>query len=679
MFSLRLRTVAFAGLVLPLALLARVSAAHAIPLESHITSPTDPTYLFDELAHSPTFTVAGTADVAEVEIRCYFGSGTESFSEIDNGTEEEKVKVTGGAFSISEPESSLPAQPCVLRAVPAGNKEAHPPGTSDPFSGPRVLKSVFGPFEEAGVVNDYDFEADTFSAYLGIESAGGDGLYFSFLFAPGTLEESVNGFYDDASLSGANRPASGSATRSELQIDGLDAFAPYAAHKLNEKLKVKSPLPGTPSVSAEKSYEPLTGEGVLHESDPIVRCAPEPNVYPPTVTSCTSFVSTGVQLNRTWQATHGDHVALMNDAWASTDGKSHTLDGLYNQEVGSSAIAGAFQFPGSSAFAEVSKGQSVSLPSGSGSIYFKVSGATPTAGDMHNPQLAIVYDSATDGPLTFSAGSNGKERPDFEMHYARTIPAGGSYDLRMGFVTEYALGAVEGLAKEILASYPPSISIASPANGATVSTPMVTVTGSASDTGAVSSVAVNGHAATVAANGTWSVSVPLSAGANTLTAVATDQAGLTSNASVTVTYKPPPALPSARQVGVAVAKNGQVSFRVACTGTAGQKCKVLATLTTVEKLHGSKPLAVIARHGHGPRVHFKTVTVGSAVVTIPAGETVGVTIGLNGTGKRLLARYHRLPVHLSAVLVSGTTRSTVISQNLVVQPKSKHRPKRHRR
>lgn len=672
---------AIAGLALPLALFcAAASPAQAIVAESHITAPGDPTYMFDELALAPTFTVAGTANVSEVEIRCYDGPEAGSYTKIYNGkNENEKVTVFGGVFLISEPESSLPSRPCVLRAVPAGDTEAHPPGAPDPFSGPRVLKSAFGPFEESGITYDYDFEPDTFSAYLGIDSAGSEALYFSYLFAPGTLEESENGFYIDGALRGENRPPSGSATRSELQIDGLNAFAPDAAYELmTEILKVKSPLPGTPSVSAEKSYEPLTGEGTVHETDPIVRCAPEPNVYPPTSSSCTSFVSTGVQLSRAWQATHGDHVALMNDAWTSTDGKAHALDALYDQEIGSNTSAGSFQFPGTSAFVLDGQGQSVSLPSGAGAIYYKVNATTPEGGDMHSPQLAIVYDSATDGPLTFHAGSNGKERADFEMHYARTIPAGGSYDLSMGYVTEYALGAVRALAGEILATYPPHIAIASPANGTSVSTPAVTVTGSASasDTSALAAVAVNGHRATPASNGSWSVSVPLSPGANTLTAVATDQAGLTASQSVTVSYVPTRAVPVGRVSGA----NGRVRLKIACEGLPGQTCTVAGTLTTREQLRGSKPLAVSARHRRRrPRTRTKTVTVGAKTVTIPVGETVTITIALDGTGRRLLARFHKLPVRLSVVMVVGTARSTVISQSLTVKPAQPKKPRKHHR
>jgi hypothetical protein len=71
------------------------------------------------------------------------------------------------------------------------------------------------------------------------------------------------------------------------------------------------------------------------------------------------------------------------------------------------------------------------------------------------------------------------------------------------------------------------------------------------------------------------------------------------------------------------------------------------------------------------------VTVGAKTVTIPAGKTVTITVTLNATGRKLLSRFHKLPVHLSAVLVVGKTRSTVIAQNLTITPPKPKKPKKH--
>jgi hypothetical protein len=84
---------------------------------------------------------------------------------------------------------------------------------------------------------------------------------------------------------------------------------------------------------------------------------------------------------------------------------------------------------------------------------------------------------------------------------------------------------------------PPVIGITSPTDGAQVNQSPVTVTGNVSDANTVT-VDVNGVAATVT-GGTYSASVPLVVGANTLTATATDTDGNTANASVQVTLQAP--------------------------------------------------------------------------------------------------------------------------------------------
>jgi RHS repeat-associated protein len=92
----------------------------------------------------------------------------------------------------------------------------------------------------------------------------------------------------------------------------------------------------------------------------------------------------------------------------------------------------------------------------------------------------------------------------------------------------------------------PQVSITSPANNSTTTETFVNVSGTASDAGqyqsGVSQVTVNGIAATYdAASGQWTAAnVPVTLGANTITATATDGAGNHSDASITVTRQEPP-------------------------------------------------------------------------------------------------------------------------------------------
>jgi hypothetical protein len=680
---------AILGPVLALfALAGSVSSASALVETSQITSPAGPTYTFyDQTVLSPqiAFTAEGTTNISgKVALRCYYGTTTNSYSTVVS-----EVTPSGGSFSVQVQASSLRSGPCVLRAVPFANAEPHSPGTAseeaiDPYKGPRVVGSSFELFSEHGVTYDYELESSTLGSYLDIESVGDCGLDYSSLFVPETL--ATNHLFDcNAALYQGDDPPSGSSTRSELQIDGANAYGPATAHyvnrAINEELNAKSEppvsIPGAPQVTVTKTFDTVTRLATIHEIDPIVRCSPE-TIFPPTSKSCTSFVSTGVQLERTWQTSNGDQVVWMTDTWRSTDGAAHSLNALYDQETVNGGKEGAYEFPGASAFSPITKGQMVTLPAGAGRIYYKQDAETPNVGDGEHPQGAIIYDTPPNGQVSVYRSTEAKEGYNgFEMPYQRTIPVGGSYTMRMAFVHVYTLSEAESLAGAVSASYSPTLSIASPANGATVTSSSVTVSGTATDTGALTSLAVNGQAVSVGAGGAWSTSVTLSKGANTITAVATDQVGLSTSKAVSVTYTPPPPPPPvghAAQVGYASGSNGEVSFTIACQGAAGASCDVESVLSTVEKTRHGKPVAVSAR-AHG-KTRSKHVIVGSVGLVIPAGERVKIAIKLNALGRSLLARFGKLPVHLNVVLVSAGERSTIIAQNITVKPrKAKH----HRR
>ena len=84
---------------------------------------------------------------------------------------------------------------------------------------------------------------------------------------------------------------------------------------------------------------------------------------------------------------------------------------------------------------------------------------------------------------------------------------------------------------------PPSVAITSPANGSSTANSSINVSGTASDAGSgIESVKVNGNTATLGAGSSWSDNgLALACGSNTITAVARDNAGNSSNASVGVT------------------------------------------------------------------------------------------------------------------------------------------------
>lgn len=110
---------------------------------------------------------------------------------------------------------------------------------------------------------------------------------------------------------------------------------------------------------------------------------------------------------------------------------------------------------------------------------------------------------------------------------------------------------------------PPDITITSPVNGACLNTPFITVTGNASDSISwIQSVTVNGTNARLAGE-TYTSDILLTEGQNTVTATATDTAGNSHTASVTVTLDTtPPAMTSTTPV------NNDVGIPVNTTITA---------------------------------------------------------------------------------------------------------------
>jgi hypothetical protein len=658
-FSARVRAALLVG-AFALALIALpLSQAGAAVTASQITSPANQTYLLGE-ENGGKLTIAGTTTgEGAVDINCYYGTNSE---EVDPD-----VAVVNETFSVEVVIDSLHKGPCLLRAVPHGDGSPHEPGeASDPFKGPIVATSEFEPPLDFTDASDYFGISDTVGGRFYFESAGSCGLEGSELFNPTTLAESANLFGCGAAIYFENSEKS----RSDLQIDGANAYLPSAARRVEEG--IGSVSPAAHKVVSTASLEAKTGLMTINEVEPVVKCAPE-TISPPTKSSCKEFVSAGVELERTWKTSENDHVAWMTDTWRSTDASAHAMNALYAEELGAEKAEGGgkFEFPGTAAFATAVKTQTVALPTGAGTILYKSDAAESESGDGTHPQGAIVYDSAPSGPAAFVTGSDESSYTAFNMPYDRTIPAGGTYTLRMAFVQGYGLPEVVKLAQEAQASYYPSVSISSPVNGSTTTSSTVTVTGTATDGVGVSSLTVNGNAVSVGAGGAWSTTVALNSGANTITATATNQAGNSKSSSIAFTYTPPkPAPATASQVGNVGGSKGQATLSLACHGTAGTSCKIHVTLTTVEKL----------RHGHligiaAAKTHSKTVTVATLTITIPAGQTVKITLKLNATGRKLLKRFGKLPAHLSAILEGEAGHHTVIAQNLTIKPV----PKKHRR
>ncbi|HWF74334.1 MAG TPA: Ig-like domain-containing protein [Solirubrobacteraceae bacterium] len=531
-----LRRLALTSALVVLALAASAGSAHAAISASTISSPVANSYFYyDFNAPSSTmFTVAGTTTgTGNVDIDCYEAGGSRELIVAN-------VTVTNNAFSVpitsAEIGTSIGDGACVLRAVDTGDVQTTPyvPGASTSFSGPNVAVSEKEVHSSGSTAYDFDYYLDDFSGFMDLESAGDCGLSYGELIAASTLTYSPRSFDCLGAIFDTYPSQSGPTIGPELTVDGTRAVDTDSAYY---EAGYVTTLPGFQGLTVTDSY--TAGALTVHDSEPLLFCSPD-------CSAPTSFSPSGVELDRTWQTTADGLVALQSDVFRSVDGAQHTLGVLEDQEIGrQTGIHTAINFPGSSGFQDYSDTATLTLPAGPGVIYFKTNGAEADAGNGVDPQGAIVYAGSPNGPVAFtysdevSSGSS----PDWVMPYTRTIPAGGSAaPLRFAYIQSYSLGQAQSLAQTALASFAPAVSISSPGNGATVTTSSVAVSGAVTDAVGITSVKVNGVVATLAAGGTFAATVPLTLGANTITAVATDGDGITGQQAITVTYKVPPAV-----------------------------------------------------------------------------------------------------------------------------------------
>jgi hypothetical protein len=232
----------------------------------------------------------------------------------------------------------------------------------------------------------------------------------------------------------------------------------------------------------------------------------------------------------------GGLVVTMTDTWSSVDGRPHSLDLLYDDYVGlkGSTATRGYEFPGQSSFTAYQKGDTLPAPgTGPGSIF-----VTSNLGALDGDPTEAV------GAITFSTPPSGfvlAGNQELEEHQVLHIPAGGSTQLTYVYSTGYTLAGVEALAQAAQDRLRAAVAITFPANGATVSTPSTTVTGTASAGAGIASLIVAGQAVSVAPGGAWTATVPLGPGSNTIAATLTDGFGATAEAQVTMVYQPPPA------------------------------------------------------------------------------------------------------------------------------------------
>lgn len=514
--------------------------ASAVITQTAITTPSSPFYYqFDHNASpTPTVTISGTTNSTApgsdaVDINCYYAQGGNI---IAAPVASDIVTDASGNFSYTGPINTVYEEPapigamgrtCTLRAVPAGDTST---------SG---LSQYAGPFSELDYLNldgvigagnsppyaDYFYTATSTGAYDDYDSVGGCGLDYSYAMQPGMdLDDGATWFCAGALYHAADFDEADS-SRSEIQVDGEDAYDSQAADYVfdgggNE--------PGFPALTSSYAKDPATGGATIEESEDIVEC-PSPVAYPPTASDCGSWVSSGVSFHRTISESEDGELVTMTDRFTSTDNRPHRLSLQYD-DFGSLGGEPVWDLPGTAGYATYSSGDAVSLPPTSTGVISAQDGILPDGNTEDGPG-SIVYSTQPTQATFFN-------HQDMLLDYVESVPAGGSVSITQSYVTAYDNAEREKVADaQAEETARPMVSITSPADGSTVSASSVEVSGTASAFAGLS-LTVDGAAVPVNSDGTWSTAVALDPGANTITASASDDSGNTAQASETVIDEP---------------------------------------------------------------------------------------------------------------------------------------------
>jgi hypothetical protein len=657
------------------ALVVAAPAGAAIITESrvHVTSPTGTYIVNDELVpSSQTISGTGTSNgnaSNHVDIKCFFGK----FSSM---LKENVAVAADGTFTFSGPLGNIAQQTCVLRAVDHTDATDYPPGSPSMLEGPTLAVGernerpvVSGP--NAGKLRDFFVEAPQLLGDFNYDSMGGCTINFGYVYDAATFEQKTLE-YCNAWFNTGNGPLEKTEgftapTRSELRVDGHDAYLAAGARYVGGGGKpFGEDNSGFPLLSYSYSLDPATGDVVLESTNGVVTCAPKPAVYPATEASCSSFAPTGVRIfNRIVQG-HSGRVASVLQRFESDDGAPHEVDLLEDNEFWHENKDGELNFPwtGLGASTYTIPGQAIPAPPGGpGSFYVKGSAAVADGGE-EAAQGAVTFSNPPEGETIVGTTNNKSSFSWVDLRYKRTVTPTAPVSLGFTYSHAFLLSELGSDAAAAQASYLPSVTIGAPASGSKTSTATAVVLGTAGDATGLASLSVNGAAVPVAANGSWSASVPLSPGANTITATATNVFGYASQAQVSVTYSPPAPIVTALSLKGKLATSSRgVSFTVSCLAAAGASCKGVAQLTSTERLKGHRVTGLSARK------RTKRVTVGRVTFTVAAGKSHRIVVTLNRTGQALLKRFHSLPVTLAVTLTNGAggKPSTVARTRLVIK------------
>jgi hypothetical protein len=512
-----------------LAALWLAAPAHAAITASAITTPANGSELFfngDNGTGATTVsgTVTGATAGAKGDIVCYTVGSTKSTKVVSG------VDVSSGSFAINVSLSPIAGFACRLAMIPAGSGKT---GTAaDPFAGPAISVSDQFTHSSQGSMYGYYILSGTLPWSFAFQSLGDCPVISSFATDSSTLG-SFSLFAGNACLPRSSGVGVAAGTRSSLQIDGLNAYAPAAISALASQ-------PGFEPLSYGSLFNGSHDTVIVTETDTPTICNP-PATFPPTTTTCPSLHDSGIRVQQTTRLLPGGQVARVTQRFSSVDGRGHSVDALFSQSIQapSSGESPGFEFPGQSSFATHSQPDSfAAFPAGPGSI-IAIGDASGFLPATSNPIGAITY-SRPPTSVDF-VSSKGNQTATLLMHYGDTVPAGGSITYDWSFTqasSSLSLQGLEAIERDRFGS--PTVIISNPRDRSTVKTSTVRVQGRVEDSVGISSLTVAGHGVIVRAGGVFGATVKLKIGKNTIVATARNAAQNASSKAISITYKLPP-------------------------------------------------------------------------------------------------------------------------------------------
>lgn len=688
-----------------------------------ITSPADPYFSYfdvaaDESSDAPDADADGTPDVNELtirgtansnedlDIRCVYsdyGDGGRNYYYVaDVFGEDMQATANGFTWSVEADKEDLVVdnnetegdQACKLQAIPDSAEFYDDDLTA--FAGPlvgmgvvtgatsdgfdRSARAGLAEFGERAARSHEDYPYDYYAAFpqargfFAYTPAGDEGIDYSNPFAPGNLLQPT----DIAWRRGADLDDSGGFDdRSQLLVDGQDGFTSYdSPDGFSQCCWSFEEIEGQPSIGFEiEQFDASTGNVTFLETSDIVHCDPsdvnndddgvdEYENGNPNADNCEQLVPSGLRLERRVTQDRQGRVSTIDDSFVSiedADGvvREHNVDAQYDNATDHDTNP-VWKAPGASSYSNFGGLDSVDLPDGPiGTFYGRDSYYNDNPDDTAGP-VSLTYKQRPD-----VAVFDGGDRP--VLVYRRQVPSGGSATIGHVYGQAFDRAEIEALGASVedRLGGGPAVDITSPADGSTVSSSRVTVSGTAADNRGLDLLKVNGRAVTVHSDGTWSTELDLAEGANAITAEARDGEGQTATDSTTVTYaKPAAPQPQVivQQVQVPVEQQEQSRSKsgrgVAAVQLASKKARLKGRRIRMSvRCAPGEPQMGTLKVRTAEKQKSKRRTLDTAVFQCPGGAKRNVSFVLSQRQAKLLRRKksHKLNVFMVGRDLAGDT------------------------